>query len=140
MPVKNIAQTVVLKYLFNFCKGYALVQGIVDQISGVICFLVLIQECYFLFAYQQYVKERYFQGCAGGMDFSSSVRFRFGFEKNRGVRFRFLFGFVGFVKKPLVWFSFLCRSVVKYKKRVSWRAQLLSQYCTVLTVLSHDVD
>jgi len=29
-------------------------------------------------------------------------------------------------------FGFLCGLVVKYKKRVSWRAQLLSQYCTVL--------
>jgi len=35
-----------------------------------------------------------------GMDFSSSVRIRFGFEKN-----------CGFVR-----FGFLCRSVVKYKK------------------------
>jgi len=35
------------------------------------------------------------------MDFSNSVRFRFGLEK------------------PLVWFGFLCRSVVKYKKSVS---------------------
>jgi len=30
-------------------------------------------------------------------------------------------------------FGFLCRSVVKYNKRVNWRAQLLSQYCTVVT-------
>jgi len=36
-------------------------------------------------------------------------------------------------------FGFLCRLVVKYKKRVSWRALLLSQYCTVLTVLSDSV-
>ena len=66
------------------------------------------------------------------MDFSRSVQF----EKNGRFGFRFWFGF----EKPSVQFSFLCRSVVKYKKRVSWRAQLLSQYCTVLTVLSHGVD
>ena len=66
-----------------------------------------------------------------GMDFSSSVRFLFGCEKNRGF---------GSVLKKKRWFGFLCRLVVKYKKRVNWRAQLLSQYCTVLTVLSHGVD
>ena len=61
------------------------------------------------------------------MDFSRKtaglVRFRFGFDKKRR-------------------FGFLCRSVVKYKKkRVSWRTQLpVLKYCTVLTVLSHGVD
>ena len=44
---------------------------------------------------------------------------RFGFEKNHGF---------GSVLKNTR-FGFLCRLVVKYKKRrVSWRAQLLSQY------------
>jgi len=59
------------------------------------------------------------------MDFSISVWFR---EKPR-VRFD--------LKNRQ--FGFLCRSVVKYKKRVSWRAQLLSKYSTVLTVLSHGI-
>jgi len=40
-----------------------------------------------------------------GMDFSSSVWFWFGFEKNRG------FGFGSVLKNR--WFGFLCRSVVK---------------------------
>jgi len=57
------------------------------------------------------------------MDFSSSVRFQLGFEKNRG------FGSVSvWFRKPSVRFGFLCRSVVKYKKRVS----CLSCVCTLV--------
>jgi len=43
------------------------------------------------------------------MDFSSSVQFWFGFENNHG------FSSV-LKKKQSVWFGFLCRSIVKYKK------------------------
>ena len=51
-----------------------------------------------------------------GIDFLSSVRFQFGFEKTAGS-----------VLKNR-WFSFLCRSVVKYKKRVS----CLTCVCTLV--------
>ena len=55
------------------------------------------------------------------MDFSISVRFRFGFEKNRGL------SSVSVLKNRQ--FSFLCRSGVKYKKK---RVSCLSHVCILV--------